>query len=883
MGSRSAVITALAVILFLTVHSFCMESAFEWPTVRSGQALLELRQPLNDLKAGSARTGLPDLDRVLEQISATAISPVAPKYRPDLCLVAFDQGQRVEDVVNLLKGSADIADAWPCPLLPWEGLTYVPDDLLLPSQWHISQIQSTSAWGIYRGSDTVQVGIIDGGVDYDHPDLAGNIWVNPGEDLNGNRVIEPEEWDMIDNDSNGYIDDFWGWDWINLSPSQVWPGEDPGPPDNDPSDFGGHGTHCAGDACAATDNSLGVAAPGFNCQIMALRAGYLGADGQGYVDLSAAIPAVYYAIDMDAEVLSMSFGGSSYAPFQAVLQTASDSGLVLVAAAGNEHTSQISYPAGYDFVIAVAATAQGDVLAGFSNYGDWITVCAPGVDIMSTTIGSWGNMSGTSMATPITAGVAALVKSLMPEWSSTQVGQWLARSADNIDQQNPSYVGMLGGGRLNAAHAVDLFVSVDSLWTQNAQGGSRLSFAEEGSLFVRYHKYFGTATNVVLTMSSTNPRVTFSQAVHNIGALTQGQSGDNSGNPFRFTVQFGGLDYEIVELDAHFSGDGFDFTQVLDVPVGRGQILIIDADQNQTKQTSTYYEQVLDELGLTWETWRRSEIDSLGSELSNYDAVIHFSGTAQTNIFPSNDWQDLDNYLDNGGHLIVSGQNVAQDLAATQPLVLENILRVQYLAPSSGNMTVRGSPGNPLTEGMELIMIGSGGAWNQNSMDKVAALLGAEPWFVYHTETPTELAGVRTRVGQSDLFFCAFGIESINDPSSTNTRYDILSLMLEQFGVVAVEPSPTTILPSETALLLPHPNPFNSEQQIAYHLPEPGPVKIEIYDLLGRLVANHFEERAPAGRSSWLWRADPELSSGLYFIRLQASGQVFHQKTVYLK
>ena len=886
---RNILTLILAAGLLWGTAAFCEESAYEWQSVRSGRILVEFNQPPVESPPvgldGKVTTGLDDLDRLLGEIGATKLEQPLLRYQPDIYLITFDARHSVEEVMTLLRGWSGTREVWPCVLLPWDTLAYVPDDMLLPSQWHHDAIESPAAWGIYRGSDTVQVAIVDGGVNYVHPDLAENIWINAGEDLNGNGIIEPSDWDSLDNDANGYIDDFWGWDWINLDSSAVWPGEDPGPPDNDPSDFDGHGTHCAGDACAATDNSIGVAGPGFGCQIMALRAGYLSASGQGYVDLLAATQAVYYAVNMGAEVISMSFGGpGAVAYFQAALQFASDAGLVLVAAAGNESTSTISYPAGYEFVIAVAATAPGDVLADFTSYGTWITLCAPGEGILSTVVEGYSNMSGTSMATPITAGAAALVKSLKPEWNSTEVGMWLAYTADNIDAQNPGYIGMMGGGRLNVAKAVDLYVTIDSVWADNGLGGERLYFDQQGSLFVRYHKYYGDATNVILNVSSPNPRVHFSQSTHTIGTILEGQTGDNSAEPFVISVDYGGYDYELVEFKGHFSGDGFEFTQLFEVPVGRGQVLIIDADQNQEERTSSYYEGVLEELGYTWETWRRADRAQLGGELSEYEAIIHFSGTAESNIFPAGDWDDLETYLENGGNLIVSGQNVAQDLFASQPSVLSDILHVAYQEPHSNILTVRGIEGNPITEGMYLVMAGSGGAWNQSSMDVVNALPGAEPFFVYRLEVPEELAGVRVQDGLGDLFYCAFGIEGINDSTSSgNTKTEVLGMMFEQFGISAADSPVKSAIPSKISLLPPYPNPFNSQLRISYNLPQPSSLYIVIFDILGRQIIEHHLDHAPEGSGEWIWSADPNLSSGIYLISLKASGKTLHQKAVYLK
>ena len=881
----STVVSLLTIMAAALWSAPAIESAFEWEQVLSGRALVEFKQLLalepELSQTGTVSTGIKNLDRILENLGVYNIVQVAPVFQPELYIMRFDISHSVEEAVSALKGCYTVSNAWPEVLIPWVELRFNPDDMMMPSQWHQEQIDAQEAWAIFRGDEAVQVAIIDGGVTYTHPDLENNIWVNPWEDLNGNGVIEEWEWDGIDNEGNGYVDDFWGWDWIYLDSSMVWPGEDPGPPDNDPSDFDGHGTHCAGDACAVTDNGTGVASPGFNSEIMCLRAGYLSSGGQGFVITSCAINAVYYAIAMEAEVISMSFGGPGISPLMQALATANDSGLVLLAAAGNESASQLSYPAGYDFVIAVAATGPGDYLADFTNYGDWITICAPGVSIFSTIVEGYSNMDGTSMSTPVTAGVAALVKALKPEWGSVQVGQWLAETADNIDLQNPGYIGMMGGGRVNAAKAVDMFVTIDSLWTDTSVDGDRLCFDQENALYVQYHKSYGDAFGVSLEMSSDNPRVSFSQAIHYIGDIFEGEIGDNSGESFLLTVEYGGMEYEVVELNAHFTGEDFDFTQILEIPVGRGQVLIIDADQNQSQLTSAYYEESMNEMGYSWETWKRSERVELGEEMEEYEAVILFTGTAETDILPAGDWDDLQDYVNNGGNFILTGQNIAEDLSVNQPNVLTDFLRVNFLEPHSNDLTISGMPGNPLTGDMYLVMAGSGGAWNQNSLDVVETLIGAETVFVYNPNDTTRAAGIRLLNG--NMFYCSFGIEGINDtPSSGNTKAEVLGMMFDQFQMTGVE-SPIKVTIPTSVQLYPFPNPFNSTLRIAYQLNRASPVTVGIYDILGREVAVHRVESAPAGTGQWNWEAGGTLGSGLYFVRLDAGGKAIQKKVVFLK
>jgi len=850
-----------------------VESTSQWPTVRSGRVLVQADQ-----------LSLQAFDKI-QGIDVTKISKPFAEWQPDQYLVEFDPSLTVESACEIIRSLPNVRNVEPCVLKPWSELQLSNDDMLSPAQWHLDAIMAPSAWAVFQGSDTVQVGIIDGGVNYNHPDLAPDIWINPYEDLNGNRIIEPDEIDSVDNDGNGYIDDFWGWDWVDLDSAAVWPGEDPGPPDNDPSDFDGHGTHCAGDACAASNNGIGVASPGFHTQIMALRAGYMAASGQGYVDLLAAVQAVYYAIGNGAEVLSMSFGGGGIVSyFQTALNTANDYGLVLVGAAGNESTSQIQYPAGYAVVNAVAATSEGDVLADFTNYGAWITYCSPGDGIYSTLIDGYGNMSGTSMATPVAAGTAALVKALKPEWNSQDVGIWLSYTADNIDAQNPGYAGMMGGGRINAYRAVDLFVSIDSLWIDNGSGGNRLQHGQEGSLYVSYHKFYGNTTNTTLTLSSPNPRVSFSQNTWEIGQLLEGESGDNSSDPFLLTVSYGGSDYEDVEIDAHFNDLDFDFTQILYVPVGVSQVLIIDADQNNNQRTASYYEDAMSQMGFTSETWDRDLLTSLGDNLPSYEVVIHISGTAETGIFPDDDWVRLEAYLSGGGNLIVSGQNVAQDLSISQPSVLQDIIHVSYSEPQSGILTVKGVESNPLSTGMYFIMAGDGGAWNQNSMDVVTALPGAEPFFVYRLEEPDNLAGVRVEEGEGDLFYCAFGIEGINDSTSSgNTRVDVLQMMFDAFGITAETEPAQVKLPEKVSLTGAFPNPFNSQVSINYELPKTSPVSFTIYNLQGQVLERVSFDRMNAGTHRWHWIAPTTTASGLYFVQLETPETAITSKLLYIK
>jgi subtilisin family serine protease/subtilisin-like proprotein convertase family protein len=320
--------------------------------------------------------------------------------------------------------------------------TVVGNDPTLGSLWALNNTAQTGgtvdadidafeAWSTTTGSSSTLVAVIDTGIDYTHPDLAANIWVNAGE-IVGNG---------IDDDGNGYVDDIHGYDFVNN--------------DGDPMDDNGHGTHVAGTIGAVGNNGIGVAGVNWNVQIMGLK--FLGADGSGYV--SDAVRALDYAVDNGASVTNNSWGGGGYSQslFDAI-DRARSVGQIFVAAAGNaasNNDSTAAYPANYnlDNVISVAATDHNDNLASFSNYGaSTVDLAAPGVSILSTTPGNnYATYSGTSMATPHVTGVIALLQSQHPEWSSTQIIDQILATVDPVASLQGKTI---TGGRLNAAAAV---------------------------------------------------------------------------------------------------------------------------------------------------------------------------------------------------------------------------------------------------------------------------------------------------------------------------------------------------------------------------------------------------------------------------------------------
>ena len=318
----------------------------------------------------------------------------------------------------------------------------IPNDPRFGEQWALhntgqtggtidADIDAPEAWDTQTGNHDVVVAVIDSGVDYNHDELADNIWTNPGE-IPG---------DDVDNDGNGFIDDVHGWDFAN--------------DDNDPYDDRGHGTRVTGIIAAKGNNSIGVAGINWNVSIMALK--FLNENGSGYT--SDAVESILYAIDMGARVMNNSWGGGNYnQALEEAIETAEAADVLFIASAGNsseDNDTEPHYPSNYEFdnVIAVAATDDDDQLSSSSNYGlTSVDLGAPGVSILTTNPrNKYRTGSGTSYAAPHVTGAAALVMAQFPEFTYTETKAQILSSVEPI----PALEGItVTGGRLNLLNAV---------------------------------------------------------------------------------------------------------------------------------------------------------------------------------------------------------------------------------------------------------------------------------------------------------------------------------------------------------------------------------------------------------------------------------------------
>jgi subtilisin family serine protease len=307
-----------------------------------------------------------------------------------------------------------------------------PDDPHYAEQWSLPRIGMPATWAVVTDTSALTIAVLDSGVTLNHPDLQGQLWINPGEIADN----------QIDDDGNGYVDDVSGWHFYHtFSGGQALPGQN-----NDVRDENGHGTHVAGIIAAAGDNGEGIAGIAWRARLMPVRV--LDQDAVGWE--SDIIQGLDYAVANGASVVNLSLGLEQAGPALAeAVADAEEHGLLLVAAAGN-NGGAVLYPAAYPTVLSVGASDRSNQRASFSSRGPRLDMLAPGVDILSTWNGlPYFSRSGTSMAAPHVAGVAALLRTHIPYGTPAQLRSCLLRAA--IDLGSPGRDADTGAGLLSAA------------------------------------------------------------------------------------------------------------------------------------------------------------------------------------------------------------------------------------------------------------------------------------------------------------------------------------------------------------------------------------------------------------------------------------------------
>ena len=473
-------------------------------------------------KRGTGQPGIGELSAMINASKFKKAIPGLTRYQrkssrghTDLSTIykiIIEDTENLEAKINRLLAQPNVVYAEPY-YLPRP--LFIPDDpaaAVNGSQTYLSIIRAYEGWEFEKGDSTVVIGILDTGVDLSHEDLTDNIFYNPDDPING-----------IDDDGDGYVDNYHGWDFANN--------------DHDPTaDFSQHGTSVAGISSARTNNGKGMAGVGFKTRFLPVKIFNTenNAFNNGY-------EAILYAAGQGCKVINLSWGiantFSNYAR-DIINFAVLDMDVVVVAAAGNTNAELNFYPASYENVLSVGASDYNDQKAGFATYSHFIDVMAPGAGEYTTKNGNtYGISTGSSFASPMVAGVAALVRSRYPDLNARQVMEKIRLTADNIYAipGNESYFEKLGHGRVNLQRAIAPDNKPAIRMTDLAYNNNVGPYATNGStvnITMRFINLLNSTANASATLTCSSPFVTIVEDNFNIGGLTAMEEKNNDGSPF---------------------------------------------------------------------------------------------------------------------------------------------------------------------------------------------------------------------------------------------------------------------------------------------------------------------------------------------------------------
>jgi subtilisin family serine protease/photosystem II stability/assembly factor-like uncharacterized protein len=557
---RTMVLLPLAVVLALLI-SFCLKaSAIAAPRnqeseegaslkdVVPGVVVVKFKRAIT-VQRGPVKVGRDSLSTALSQHGVISIAHAFPTFIPlndiqvasgriDLSQIHFAS---IPPALNPREVASQLARMPQVEYAEPKYSSYLCDipndsDYSTWQQVYFDRMNVPAGWALQKGSPGVVIATVDGGTNWRHPDLLPNIWINQAEDVNHNGVFDQfpapgGDLNGLDDDGNGYVDDVVGWNFANESNNPR--GFQPGNRD--------HGTETASAFGAATGNGRGMAGTSWNCTVMPVCA----ADPLHDNEIRYGFEGITYAFMNGARVINCSWvRRSSFSQMeQDVITAATQSGALIVAAAGNDgenFAEKDFYPAAYQHVLSVGATADtSDALLSDSNYGTNVCVFAPGWYIrVSLDDGSYGTASGTSMSSPLVAGLAGLLVSAHPDWTPDQIAGQIRLTGDPIDGSNPGLAGSLGHGRVNFGRALsEMHASLEIVSSSLLTSTGRAYILQGDTLVLStvVKNTQGTpAQGLTFAARSTDPALQPLQGSTTIAELDSGQ--EASLPDFRFKV-----------------------------------------------------------------------------------------------------------------------------------------------------------------------------------------------------------------------------------------------------------------------------------------------------------------------------------------------------------
>lgn len=905
-------------------------------------------------------TGIKSLDDLNKYAGVVSITqrypnskPVTYKGRvidPGLWFkVEINKDVNIEDLARRYRALAGVLDAQPSGI---HKIYATSNDPQVGDQWHLDQpndhdIDAKEAWDVETGNEDIIVAVLDTGVRYYHKDLgganaspsspensAGNMWVNEAE-KNGIAGV--------DDDNNGFVDDWIGWDFVDNQTG--WSGEDADTPDNDPRDFNGHGTHCSGIIAAINNNGYGVSSPaggwlngsqeveGNGVKVMAMRIGYSGRFfifEVGYVDMAHAADAFMYAADNGARIASCSWGSSNSGGLGDAIDYFIAKGGMVFKAAGNDNDEGSDYMLDRSDVIGVASTDQNDVKSDFSTYGTFVDISAPGSDIVSTyhdhdnpNDDVIASLSGTSMATPLTASVAALIWSQNPGWDADQVKQKLYDTTDDIYgiAGNANYAGKLGVGRVNAFNAVDgggggPLPPTANFTASNTSGCAPLevSFTQTATGDVSSYSWdFGDGAN----SSDANPVHSYnSPGNYTVSLTVTGPGGSDTETKTNFvSVTDGAITAEFtsstqngeVPLSVDFTDNSSGDVTTWSWDFGDGGSSTSQNPSHTYSNAGTYSVSLTASNACGTDTETKTNyitvtepscdapVAAFSSNIQSGDAPLNVSFTDNSSNSPTEwSWDFGDggsSTAQNPSHTYNSAGTYSVTLTATNSCGSDNETKVNYITvtdPPVGDamhvddiamvkqaffIITRGSATVKIVDQNGQAVSGASieGQWSGSSSKNVSGTTNSNGEFVTTSNWV---------FGNGTFQFCVTDVSKSgytydeNDNVMTCNSTDGSSsndtpVAAKQVNNVKVEDIESDL---GFKLAANSPNPFNPSTTITYVVPENAHVKLEIYNVLGQRVRTLVNEVQDGGVQSAFWNgADATgaiVSSGFYIYQI---------------
>ncbi|HKR03586.1 MAG TPA: S8/S53 family peptidase [Bacteroidia bacterium] len=825
----------------------------------------------------------------------------------------------VEKAINILLQDESVEYAEPEYRA---GLFYTPNDTGLASEYQLVNIHAFQGWDISKGDSSIVIGITDTGTDPDHPDLVNQVKYNYADPING-----------TDDDGDGYIDNFAGWDL--------------GDNDNDPIVSIVHGSFVAGCSAAEPDNITGIAGSGFFCRYLPIKI------SSGLV-LTKAYEGIVYAADHGCQIINCSWGSVGGGQFgQDIIDYATiNQNRLVVAASGNNNNDAPFYPASYKYVLSVTGTNSTDTKWGGSSFGSNIDVSAPGESVYSTIFDNyWSFSSGTSFSSPIVAGLAGIVMWHFPAFTPLQVAEQLRATCDDIDTVpgNAGYIHQLGKGRVNLFRALTESAKSVRMTDINITDNNDGAFAANDTLSItgEITNWLDPVTNLDITLTTNSPDVTVINGTVSAGNMATLASTNNNSNPFTVSISPSiPLNQPVIFTLTYTDAGGYNDFQCFDLVLNVDYInvLVNNVGTSITSKGRIGFNKSGQQQGIgflfndtnqvLYEACFLAGIDTshvsdhmFGNNIDDHDFVPQ---EYVRKIIPTviSDFDLYSTFNDDSAYANKLNVLTTQRTYAWSTPADANYIMIVYSIKNMGASTL-----DSLYAAIYCDWdIGANASQNKADVDlplKLAyewdvqpggvyagiKVLGFVPFNIYEFDndgangsmaiyggftktekyismtTPRSPAGTAAN-GNDVSMMVASGPYSLNAGDSVQVGFaliagDSLPVVIAAAHAAEIKYLTTVSVPEDPAALTfnldqNYPNPFSENTVIRFSLPSSVSVDLSIYDVTGQKIMTVVNEKLSEGKHQYAVDSK-NLNSGIYYFTLRAGDKVETRKLVKVK